>query len=59
MPINEWKPGRNLFTCQKCGKQIWLQSDLWLKATYKKGLCIECGQSRKDVNNVKAKQKGR
>jgi len=45
MPINKQLPGRILFTCSKCGKQIWLAPEI-LAIAYQGGVCLDCKQMK-------------
>lgn len=46
-PVNEHKPGRELFTCVSCGKQIWLDKQI-KETAYTSGKCLSCQQKGED-----------
>lgn len=40
-PVNKPAPGRTLYTCPKCGKQIWLELGI-LMIYMNRGFCLDC-----------------
>lgn len=43
-PINNYAPGRILFQCTCCGKQIYLDKRISEVTPYNKGVCLSCNK---------------
>lgn len=40
--VNQYKPGRIAWKCNKCQKQIWLEPQIYEKAYKDVGVCLDC-----------------